>query len=306
MRKLIFPVALDKTVWATEWITFLGLLIDLRNKWVSIPTEKVVRAMNLIQGILQRRSKKMTVHEMQKLCGYLNYLCRCIVPGRAFTRRLYSYTAETHLLPHHHFKVNQEIRADLEMWEQFMRHPSVYCRPFIDFTCVRFATDLEWYTDASKNVKLGFGGIYRNNWFNQYWTDDDEVGNFIIDKDPSIQFLELYAVTVSVLLWSKHIQNSRICLFVDNESIRDMINNGSSGCKNCMTLIRIITLESMCKNCRIFAKHIRTDDNILADALSRFQMVRFYKEARRIGKSPDNLKEIMPSKIWPIRKIWRD
>ena len=85
-EKINFPVSVEKTFWSTEILTFLGMLINTLDQVISIPTEKVQRVQSLIQGILNKR--KVTVEDLQKLTGFLNFLCRCIVPGRAFTRRI--------------------------------------------------------------------------------------------------------------------------------------------------------------------------------------------------------------------------
>ena len=85
-----FPVSLEKTFWATNYLTFLGLLIDTLNQCVCIPTEKILKAKDLIGQVLGKKSKKMTLKQLQRICGFLNFLCRCVVPGRAFTRRLYA------------------------------------------------------------------------------------------------------------------------------------------------------------------------------------------------------------------------
>ena len=74
-----FPVALEKTFWGTTTLTFLGLLIDTVRQVVCIPYEKVQRALNLIEQVLQKKSKKITVHQLQKLCGFLNFLCRAVI-----------------------------------------------------------------------------------------------------------------------------------------------------------------------------------------------------------------------------------
>ena len=41
---------------------------------------------------------------------------------------------------------------------------------------------------------------------------------------PSIEYLELYAVTAAVLTWIHQFKNRRIILFCDNQSVVDMIN----------------------------------------------------------------------------------
>ena len=105
------------------------------------------------------------------------------MPGRAFTRRLYSFTAGA-LLPHHHVRVNQEMRLDLSLWLQFLQDPTIYARPFIDYQKWN-ADQLSWYTDASKNYRLGFGGIFGENWVFARWSDsqDRSFSNFILEKD---------------------------------------------------------------------------------------------------------------------------
>ena len=151
-EQIAFPVSLEKTFWVTTKLTFLDLLIDTINQWVCVPIEKVEKAVQLIQSVLDKKSRKITLNQLQKICGFLNFLGRCIIPGRAFTRRLYAYTANDKLKPHHHIRVNSEMRDDLSMWITFLQHPSVYCRPFLDFTNFLVADEVDLYTDASGKI----------------------------------------------------------------------------------------------------------------------------------------------------------
>ena len=290
-----FPVSIEKTFWASTMLTFLGLLIDTVNQFISIPIDKVQRAIGLTEDILS--GKKTTVHKMQKLCGFLNFLCRCIVPGRAFTRRLYS-RFNTQMKPHYHINVNRELRSDLTVWMKFLAEPTVYCRPFIDFSQVLSAKLLDWYTDASGVI--GCGGVCQGmRWFQMEWP-----AKFIVHFCPSIEYLELYAVTVSMLLWVRLYCNSRICIFCDNESVVKMLNNNTSSCHNCMILIRLIVLECLTWNIRLFAKHVRTKMNGLADSLSRFQNKRFRKLALEQGKIFSDVSCEIPKELLPMERIW--
>ena len=85
-----FPVSLEKTVWGTTLLVFLGLLIDTVNQVIAIRMDKIQRALDMIEFFLSKRNGSVTVHQIQKLTGFLNFLCKCIVPGRAFVRRLYA------------------------------------------------------------------------------------------------------------------------------------------------------------------------------------------------------------------------
>ena len=85
-EELGVPIAFDKTEWASLKIVFLGILLNGQTMSLVVPEEEQLRAVNMIQLLLNRRKAKATVKEIQTLCGYLNFLNKAIVPGRAFTR----------------------------------------------------------------------------------------------------------------------------------------------------------------------------------------------------------------------------
>ena len=144
-KELGILISMDKTEWGSTCMIFLGLLIDTKNKLVAIPANKVEKAKELIDKILSM--KKIKMHNLQKLTGFLNFLCRCIIPGRAFTQCLYAYMAS--LKPHHHIRVNVELKLDLRTWQTFLCHPSVYSRPFLDYSKEWTAEVLNFYTDST-------------------------------------------------------------------------------------------------------------------------------------------------------------
>ena len=297
--EIAFPVSLEKTFWATTKLTFLGLLIDTINQWVCIPVEKIKKAKLLIESILDKESKKVTLNQLQKVCGFLNFLGRCVIPGRAFTRRLYIYTANDKLKPHHHIRVNAEMRDDLRMWLTFLSHPTVFSRPFLDFSTCIVVDETDMYSDASG--KIGFGAICGESWMHQIWCPI-----FLERKKPSIEYLELYAVTAAVLAWIHRFKNRRIILFCDNESVVNMINYTTTSCKNCMVLIRIIVLKGLIENIRIFTRHVPGVKNDLADSLSRDKIGHFHKLCIEQDRLTEDLSTTIPEAIWPVTKIWKN
>ena len=82
-----------------------------------------------------------------------------------------------------------------------------------------------------------------------------------------------------------------------------MINGSAATCKNCMVLIRLITLHSLIHNVHVFAKHVSTHKNLLADALSRLNLSKF---RCRVKRKIDRFSTMVPEAIWPIKKIWVD
>ena len=54
-----FPVALEKTFWATTQLVFLGILMDSENQVVLIPKEKIEKGVKLILDILERKVRRL-------------------------------------------------------------------------------------------------------------------------------------------------------------------------------------------------------------------------------------------------------
>lgn len=297
-EEINFPVAEEKTQRAVQVIVFLGILLNSITQTLSIPDEKRNRALEIIDRILQ--AKKITVLTLQQATGLLNFIGRAVVPGRAFTRRLYT-KIPSNLKQHHHLSVDKETRQDMLVWKEFLKLEQAMCRPFLDFNKTLIAEQLLFFTDASSTI--GCGGYFkppqgRGEFFKELWPawikDSDQV---------SINFLEMYALVAGSLLWMKKFQNKRVKIYCDNQSVVHMLNKNSSSCRQCMILIRILVLASMEYNCRIFGKWISTHENLLADSLSRNDMGKFWRLAPKNTKQE---KEPLPHCLWPIPKTWWD
>ena len=292
-----FPVSLEKTFRVMTQLVFLGLLIDSELQLVLIPKEKIEKGKELVNKILNNKSRKVTVKDLQKLTGYLNFLGRAIVPGQAFTRRLYAFARGT-LKPHHHVRVNAEMQRDLTMWLQFLCQPTIYSHPFLDFNEIR-ANEVDMFSDASASAILGMGATCQSSWMFKQWNYD-----FIKQYEPSIEYLELYALVAGVLTWSTSFRNRRIILFCNNQSVVEMINATSSRYKNCMVLIRKFVLHTLTENVRIYAKHVRGVDNFYSDSLSRLKIQHFWDLASRNNKKFEETPTEIPAELWPMESIW--
>ena len=180
------------------------------------------------------------------------------------------------------------------MWKLFIEHPSVYCRLFLDFTTQLIADQIDFYTDASGRIR--FGGVSDIDWLHGLWDQD-----WLRLVNPSIEYLELYALVTCVLQWGFKYQNRRVILFCDNKSVVAMVNNTSSTCENCMVLIRKLVLHCMEINTRIFVKYVRTSDNKRADYLSRGGI----KDFKMLGYPFAEQATAIPTSICPPSKIWK-
>ena len=213
-----------------------------------------MKALDLLNELSSQRSVK--VKQLQVLCGYLNFLCRAIFPGRAFLHCMYAkYSSasscgklhrklsqmgdgksEVKLKLHHHIKMDEEFRFDCSVWHEFLNEDSMsmVCHPMIDLSRVVAAEMVGFLSDTSAKETLGFGCVLGNNWTMAQW----EPG-FIAQYKLSIEYLELLALVAGVLTWEDKLKNIRMIASCDNQAVVAMVNNMASKCQHCMKLIRI-------------------------------------------------------------------
>ena len=166
----------------------------------------------------------------------------------------------------------------------------------MDFETRLRPDDIFFAMDALKNVDLGFGGHCQKSWMQASW------GEFIHKNNPSIQYLELFALVAGVLAWIHRFPNKMVILYTDNKNVKSIVNRTSSGCKNCMVLVRLLVIHCLRYNVRVFAEYLTSKSNEIADSLSRFQERKFARLRRKFDM--DRNQTEVPSQIWPVEKIW--
>ena len=173
---------------------FLGFLLNTKEETILIPIEKIEKLRGQLLDLCSR--KKTTILKFKQMTGLMNFICRAIVPGRAFTRRFYAKFANPKLKAHYHIEVDSEMKLDASVWLQFLEtlNSSALCRPFVDFLKTLFADQIEFLTDALGAKNLGFGCFFRGCWTYGQWEPQ-----LIELLKTSIEYLELYGCCYSPL-----------------------------------------------------------------------------------------------------------
>ena len=274
---------------------------------LSVPDEKHLRVVNMLTLFISKR--KATIKDMQRLAGYLNFLNRAIFPGRTFTRRMYAKFKATaqNLKSYHHIKLDNEFKDDCRTWLEFLNDKNgkiskAVCRPWVDLTENKQAPELDFYTDSSGSTTHGgCGGVFGKAWFAAEWSQ-----SLMEEKEPSITYLELFALVMAITIWHKKLRNSRFTMFCDNQAVVEMVNKLTSGCKNCMKLLHILVWLALEENFRVFAKYVKTQDNGRAYALSRGDKAKFLSNCEKMGVTPNSCSEKLLENLWPPENLWLD
>ena len=193
-QHLGIPIALDKLVTPSTKITYLGIDIDSELSTISIPDEKYLEIMAVLP--MWRDRKKCTKKELLSIIGKLSFVCKIVRPGRIFLRRLITLSTSVTKL-HHHITMNNEARADIQWWIEFL--PSWSRCSIIPDPTPTYSDALELFTDASF---LGLGAIFRNQWIQAEWPEHL--------KSKSIDFMELFAILTATITWGSHFRGKRI------------------------------------------------------------------------------------------------
>ena len=256
-EQLHIPINHNKTVNPTTCVTVHGVELDTEAMIARLPQDKLVKAQSELTQLLLK--KKVTLHQLQSVIGFLNFACLVVKPGRAFLRRLIDLTKGLKK-PHHHVRLTREARRDIKAWLFFVQHHngiSILMRQTWSSS-----HKLALFTDSAKSS--GFAAVFGNNWVASTWDQDVERYH--------ITLLEMYPIILALYIWGPILKNKCILFFTDNSAVADILNDQTSKDPSIMVLVRQFVLLSMKYNILFKLKHIPGHQNKLADALSRSQI----------------------------------
>ena len=279
-ESLGLPIKPSKTFYPCTKLELHGITVCTETMQMSLPKEKVDKAVNLINNMLQ--VSKTTVEKIQVITGLLNYCSKIVPAGRAFLRRLYDLTSgATH--QSYHVRVTSAVKSDLKVWLSFLN--DFNCRVIINRDVWCQENVLHVHTDASGK---GYGGFFGNEWFN---------GHFPIDwKDVNIAIKEFVAAYLAWKLWFSHKTQLWVEFHIDNQSVVFNILNQTSHLPEIMIMLREMVLVSLHNGIHYKSTYIRSELNDIADHLSRFQVELARQKAPYLNK--------LPCKIKPEWLLW--
>ena len=279
------PIKHSKTVFPTTQMEAHGVLLDSVQMQARLPSDKIKQCQDLLTTFATK--KRCTLKELQSLIGTLQFACKVIRPGRAFLRRIINLTKGASL-PHHHIRLNQEARADIQCWLQFIKH----------YNGVSVFLHSQWLT--SESIKLysdaagakGYAIVYGTKWLANTFPPSWDAFHITIK--------ELYPIVLALIIFGHTLKNRKVLFITDNEACVHIINTQTSRDNYIMKLVRKLVLCSLTHNIHFRARHIPGKHNVIPDLLSRSQ----FQKARKLAPWLDSLptptpEECMPSQMLP-------
>lgn len=110
----------------------------------------------------------------------------------------------------------------------------------------------------------GCGGIMQASYFHE------EFPPFIKDQNLPINALELLTIVVALKLWGPRLRGKKVLIYCDNMSSCHLVNRGCSRDEFHQSCLREICFFAARFEFIIRCQHIKTDENRVADILSRW------------------------------------
>ena len=272
MKKVGMPVVEEKTLGPTQFLEYLGMLLNLLTLTLEISEDKRLKNLERIESLLQCHyiSKPTTNKKIKKLAGSLNFICTAIPTGKVFVADLYKLTHLQDRKPHpsHHRCILKKVCDDLLIFKSFLQDcgKEEFCSiPFMVKSQV-YQHEIKLYMDSARSADRGFGCVFQDAWAFGLWRHTSIFQQGVV---PNIALLELYALVIAVEIWAKDLQAKSIILRSDSEATIQSVNHMKSEIPTAHQFLRHLAL--LCLYNQIYFKviHIRGSLNVLSNLLSR-------------------------------------
>lgn len=260
--------------------TFGGIELDSEKMIIRLPERKLYKAKNLVQEAISNNS--LSLFELQRLTGYLNFVSIVTPLGRAFLRRLYNMQI--------YFpgggnqcrkRISSEAKKDLNWWLRALNNVPERSIKHLERERV-----LVWM-DASGTK--GLGGFYMEECRHRASGERIErtigctcinepkqgaafsisIPRHIARQHQHINTKEMHVVEQALLYWGRKWSRKRVIMHIDNQAVVHALKNQTIRYAT-MTVLRRCLLLATEYDLEFEARWIPTSDNALANGLSRF------------------------------------
>ena len=248
------------------WAAYAALTQPLLSLGVETAKEKIVPPTTRLEFLgITLKEIKQELHtwlyntsvkrrEIESLVGKLQFISKCVRPGRIFLARLIQWIREMDRVST--YTIPLEARKDIAWWSRFIDQ---YNGISLMWLMKEPGTDTIIQTDACLK---GYGGICGQEFFR---------GRFpLVDRGRNIAILEMWAVMIAVKIWGNKLEGKYFWIHVDNEAVAAVLNSGKSREPELQKALREIAMISTTNQFVIKARHIPGVTNRIPDWLSRW------------------------------------
>ena len=237
-------------------VDFTGIEIDSDRMEIRLPWNKHIRALKAVEDTLSKGHTNFKA--LRSLLGFLSFCARVIPLGHPFLRNVFNFL---YILgcatPGSNRRILPDAARDLRWWKTFLKHWNGKC------VILRRKTQYFIYTDASG--KKGIGG---------WWRAEAFATRVPRPHRPKhINWKEAFAILFALAKWGPRLAGSKVIFMCDNQAIVEAINKTSIR-GEAINPLQLILLAAAVHDVEIKARWLSSEENWIADSLSRFDLKR--------------------------------
>ena len=295
LRSLGFTLSEHKIEGPAQELAFLGLSMSTNydgkgGMRVTVPPDKLEKATTLARELASSGHAHIPLRKLQSAIGYFQHVANAIYPARAFLRRLIWAATAAEAKGTTHVEITHAMRLDLQFWADDA--------PKYNGTAILLDKPqlAEGFLATDASGELGMGGFYDGAHFGCAWNDINrerlpngtrKYNNKKLWPDnncpmtASINYKEMFAIWWALLRWGGILRNKCVTLHCDNDTARYCFNKlRAHRSVAMMRLLRHAAKFMATYNIRLRVVRISSAANVLADALSRLDKLRFAQALR--------------------------
>ena len=263
LERLGVDTSEDKIVPPTTRLEFLGITFDSETMTMEISQEKLQeRKMELHTWLYKATARR---REVESLVGKLQFMAKCVKPGRVFLARLIQWISK--MDKRFQYTIPLEARKDIVWWARCIQE---YNGISLLWLAKEPGMDTLLQTDACPK---GYGGISGQEYFRGRFPKELQSKNIAI--------LEMWAVMVALKIWAPQLRGKYFWIHMDNEAVASVLNTGRAREQELQNALREIALIAVENQFVLKARHIAGVDNRIPDWLSRWHEPQARKQFRQ-------------------------
>jgi len=283
-RWLKIPMSAAKTEGPVTRLVFLGIELDTVKMCARLSDERLAALKAMLLVWVSRDTGSF--QEISSLTGMLNFACNVVRPGRTYMRRLIAFTTELtarHAPRRKQFHLGADVHADIHWWAHFVHQ----------WNGISLLYELEWSSAVKLELSTdacltGYGATCGDEWFQGVWSDDVLQAALRADRE-SMPYLELMAVVLAAVTWGHKWRGRKVLFHCDCQPVVQALHKMASASIDMMHLIRQLSMTAAMGGFNFRVVHIAGVLNVAADALSRFDDVRFRLECPHARQHPSSI-----------------
>lgn len=256
----------EKACSPKEKAIVLGVLFNTIDMTLSLTEEKMCEIVQELK--LWRNRNSCSLRQMQSLVGKLSFAAGVVRSGRVYMSRLINCLRKTAPKIDGRIELTENTRNDVKWWLEHIK-----LRNGIPMESLMVNKKWEppgsiWSSDSSST---GLGGWSEKTAQFFHYTLDQET------KELDINSLECLALLLCLKKWSEQCRGKKVLVYCDNTTTVSVVNSGAAKTRFLQACLREIHHICALNSAEIKAVWLKTSENTIADALSRWEQHEKYR-----------------------------